>query len=740
MNKKAKAAYEEALRRIEACRLQGKMGTRLDLNSIGLTRVPPEIGQLSALIQLFLHTNKLTRLPSEIGELIMLQKLWLNKNQITKLPSEIGQLSALTHLYLDDNLLTNLPPEVGQISSLKQLWISNNKLASLPPEIGRFSKLTVLSLPDNQLRSLPPEIGLIANLEHLWLQKNQLKSLPLEIKYLSSLTDLFLHGNSGLQLPPSALGPPNEQCKDQGGELNPAQPAEILDYYFSTREQAGRALREVKVIFVGRGEVGKTSMVEVLRDKNFAKNKARTDGIAITSWPVMLKDGAAELMLWDFGGQEIMHGTHQFFLTHRSLYVVMVDGRHDRGRQDAEYWLKMVRAFGGDSPVLVVMNRQKAHSFDLDREALSIKYGVAMEHFFRTDCEILKTIQPLREMIHSEAARMLAAEERFPASYWDVKTRLAQMKQHGEDYLSDQDYQTLCIEHGVTEEPDQQKLLRRLADLGTVVSFPDDVRMAALSVLNPEWATDGIYRVVTNEELREKSGGLLTLKKLRELLPKDRWPKDLHVQYVLDLMCKFDLCFPVDAQGHEMLVPELLPDKTPPQGDWDVLQCVVFQYHYSVLPYGVLPRFITRTQKLSRGQLRWRSGVMLANDGAEARVQADYDTNILNIWVRSRSSEARRELLKIIRLEFKSIHARIEGLNVNEMLAVPGYADIFVNLRDLNVMLKSGRETYLVVAKNEVLEIPIKELLREVFDLGQDKLVAELHNLLPIVATKRPME
>jgi len=27
--------------------------------------------------------------------------------------------------------------------------------------------------------------------------------------------------------------------------------------------------------------------------------------------------------IWDFGGQEIYHATHQFFLTHRSLYLLL---------------------------------------------------------------------------------------------------------------------------------------------------------------------------------------------------------------------------------------------------------------------------------------------------------------------------------------------------------------------------------------------------------------------------------
>lgn len=216
-----------------------------------------------------------------------------------------------------------------------------------------------------------------------------------------------------------------------------------------------------------------------------------------------LPDGQAELTLWDFGGQEIMHGTHQFFMTHRSLYVVMVDGRHDRGKQDAEYWLKLARAFGRDSPMLVVMNRQKVHPFDMDREAVAKKHGVELEHFFRMDCEKPATIKSLREAILAEAGRMLAAEERFPNSCWKVKARLAAMKEKGEDYFSDDCYEGICTENGLPETQAQEKLLRRLADLGTIVSFPGDLKMSALSVLNPEWATDSIYHQTGHEREAE---------------------------------------------------------------------------------------------------------------------------------------------------------------------------------------------------------------------------------------------
>ncbi|MCE9611845.1 MAG: leucine-rich repeat domain-containing protein [Chthoniobacter sp.] len=733
-------AQAEARRRIAKWKQARDLNAQLRLNDLKLGTLPPELFELPRLRNLNLSGNRLTSLPREIGRLRALRGLFLSRNQLTTLPSEIGQLSAMRVLTLDDNHLTTLPPEIGQLSAmrglggagnqfttlppeigqltaLELLYLDRNPLTTLPPEIGQLTALEQLVLEGNQLTTLPPELCQLTTLTHLYLSSNQLTTLPPEIGQLTSLTHLFLHANPALGLPPDVLGPDWGETLLGGKNAPPKPPREILEYYFAARD--GRALREVKLILVGRGEVGKSSMADALRGGKFMQNRPQTDGISITPWPVKLRDGAAKVLLWDFGGQEIMHGTHQFFLTHRSLYVVMVDGRHDRAKQDAEYWLKLVRAFGGDSTVLVVMNRQKAHPFDMDRQYLAEKYGVKLEHFFRTDCERARDIPPLRKAVLAEAERMLAVEERFPAKCWQVKTRLEEMQKHGEDYLSDEAYADICTKHGVAEPEEQQKLLRRLADLGTVVSFPDEQKLSELTVLNPEWATDGIYRVVTNEELREEKHGQLKPAALRKLLPVKRWPKPKHVRYLLDLMEKFQLCFPVDG-GDTVLVPELLPDKTPLLPDWDAARCVVFLYQYPVLPHGVLPRFITRTHTLAGGE-RWRSGVVLAKDGAEALIKADYDANLISVWVRGDYASARRALLTVVRDHFDHIHARIKDLNPAEQVAVPGHPEVTVPYRDLLLDERDRVKTVRVTIAGQRAEREIADLLNGVETLAERK-------------------
>ena len=73
MSAKEVAAYAEARRRSDECKESG--ATELDLSNLGLTSLPPEIGQLTALTRLFAYENQLVTLPPEIGQLAELQEL-----------------------------------------------------------------------------------------------------------------------------------------------------------------------------------------------------------------------------------------------------------------------------------------------------------------------------------------------------------------------------------------------------------------------------------------------------------------------------------------------------------------------------------------------------------------------------------------------------------------------------------------------------------------------------------------
>lgn len=96
---------------------------------------------------------------------------------------------------------------------------------------------------------------------------------------------------------------------------------------------------------VGEGGTGKSSLLRALRDEAFVQGLSTTHGIEVGSYELLHPEDpvlALRLNTWDFGGQEIYHATHQFFLTQRSLYVIVWNARLGVEQARLDYWLKTI--------------------------------------------------------------------------------------------------------------------------------------------------------------------------------------------------------------------------------------------------------------------------------------------------------------------------------------------------------------------------------------------------------------
>ena len=646
MTRKQQKAYDEALKRIIACRRE--RGTWLDLGSLGLPRLPPEIGQLAKLTLLRADNNQLSTLPPEIGQLAKLTELNLENNQLSTLPSEIGQLANLTHLYLDTNRLTTLPPRLGQLANLTRLVLSNNRLTTLPPEIGQLAKLTVLAFDNNQLSTLPAEIGRLTQLAQLILQGNVLNELPKSLKRLARLKELTLHGNDALGLPTELSG---SSYYKSGAQSPPAKPQELLDYYFRIYAPEDRQpLNEFKLILVGRGGVGKTTLVHRLVHGEFKEFKP-TNGIAISQWPVMMADTRVRAHVWDFGGQEIMHGTHRFFMTERALYLVLVTARDNRAQHDAEYWLSLIRSFAGDVPVIVLLHKKGELPCEVDRKIIREKYGEEIE-FLETDSKLALTMDDLCRKIEQMSTSLPDLRSGWPKAWHRVKQDLPEAP---EDWLTFDRFCDFCTERGVSKHEDQEALARNLHALGLMLAFRNDSELKNHGVLKPQWATTGIYNLL-NAPAIKAAGAKFTVRDLENILDAKTYPAAVH-PFLLGLMEKFKLCFPLDEAHTRFMIPELLPADEPDLAkEFPAGESLGFAYRYDrVLPQGLLPRFIVETFRYRDPAHAWRTGVVLEEDNCRAWVRGDVEGRKISVRVVG-PGDGRRGMLAVVRRELRKIH------------------------------------------------------------------------------------
>jgi len=287
------------------------------------------------------------------------------------------------------------------------------------------------------------------------------------------------------------------------------------------------------------------------------EDTSKTEGIQITQWPLKLaNEESVRLHVWDFGGQEIMHATHQFFLTQRSLYLLVLAGRAGGEDAEAEYWLQLAESFGGELPVIVVLTKMKEHAFDLNRRALQQKYP-SIREFVRVDCEDGRGFEELHAAIRREVDRLDGLRAKFPGAWFAIKDRLANMAERGENFLSCEQYAQLCNELGEKDATAQEQLAGYLHSLGIALNYKDDPRLQDTHVLSPHWVTNGIYKILNWPELEARKG-VLRRGDLAALLDGKSYPRSKH-GFLLDLMKKFETCveFPDDGE-HRYLVPELL--------------------------------------------------------------------------------------------------------------------------------------------------------------------------------------
>ncbi|BAU12688.1 Miro domain-containing protein [Leptolyngbya sp. NIES-3755] len=638
--------------------------TYLNLGTNQFAVIPEVVMQLSSLNFLGLHNNqRIAVIPDAIAHLINLTRLYLYINQITVIPDAIAHLTNLTELYLYRNQITVIPDAIAQLTNLTELSLSGNQITVVPDAIAQLTNLTRLYLFTNQITVIPDAIAQLTNLTELSLSGNQVTDIPSSITSLSKLEKLDLRRNP-LGIPKDVLD--YDASTRESHRLPAAKP--ILDYYFTTRDPDETThLLEAKLLIVGEGGTGKTSLAQKLLNPDYELTSEiediSTEGIDILKWKFRGTNGKHYCInIWDFGGQEIYHQTHQFFLTDRSLYLLVADSRKED--TDHPYWLNIIRLLSDNSPVLLVQNEKQNRTCTLNLRELRAEFD---QLYLPTPINLSdnRNLSDLRKTIQRHLEDLLGDGLPFPNKWLAVRHSL---ENDNRNHISLTDYETTCRRHGIRDKSEMLNLSRFLHSLGLCLHFQKDPILRQTFILKPNWGTAAVYKVLDCDRVKQNLGQFTTAD-LDNIWSSPEYAH-LHPE-LLQLMKEFKVCYEIPRRPGHYIAPHLLTS-TSPDYPWDS-NTLTLRYRYQgFMPKGILTRFIVemhrQIENVSSPQaLVWRTGVVLNNGTARAEILENQTHREIQIRV---SGTRPRDFLTVIHYQFETIHDSFDN-NLNYETLIP---------------------------------------------------------------------
>ena len=484
--------------------------TALSLYDCKIIDVAP-LANLTHLTILDLRNNQIIDV-APLANLTQLKSLYLSINQIVDI-APLANLTQLTILDLDNNQIIDVAP-LAKLTQLTKLFLIDNQITDVAP-LANLTQLTKLFLIDNQILDVAP-IAKLTQLERLDLSNNRIQSMPSSLLQLSLDWHIERGHFRGLSLGGNPLQHPPPEVIQSGRQA--------IENYYQRLEQGGkRELREAKLILLGEPDSGKSSIARRVLYNEFDPNSQTTLGTDIHRWRFSDADGEEyRVNIWDFGGQDIQQSIHHLFLTAGALYLVVLDARRDESPLP---WLQTINAFAAGATVLIAVNQIDVNAHPkLNQQELRAAYPNIAAVFY-TSCKHDQDhglIQLITELKH-RLAQLPSMGDTYPQQWYEIKERLEREQSRGRHYMSMESYRELCIEHdmesGEGDSDPAANFLRVLDNIGTVRWF-DKFEYFNYQVLDPSWLTIGLYHILINPEVKQRSG-LVSRQQIKGILLYD---------------------------------------------------------------------------------------------------------------------------------------------------------------------------------------------------------------------------
>ncbi|MEZ4677014.1 MAG: COR domain-containing protein [Caldilineaceae bacterium] len=245
------------------------------------------------------------------------------------------------------------------------------------------------------------------------------------------------------------------------------------------------------------------------------EDEQSTEGIDIQTWTIPAAETGLDedfrLNVWDFGGQEIYHATHQFFLTRRSLYLLVTESRREDKHDDFYYWFNIIRLLGDNAPVVVVLNKCDQPTKELPIEEYRKTFDNII-HYEKVSCAqgwgaTIANLKANIRRILTDKALMPHVGDRLPG-VWVRISDLAELREQGLDYIPTNGFSISAPNITWSSRRALTSSAATSTTSGIFLHFRDDWDLRDTVFLNHEWVTDGVYKVLDNETVKAQQGSL----------------------------------------------------------------------------------------------------------------------------------------------------------------------------------------------------------------------------------------
>lgn len=633
-------SYAERDGKIIALSLSGKD----DLNELLLDE------SCSALEHLYLNDNTHLEKVAFSTPLPRLKMLYLSRCGLTDFRLPAG-CHVLEQLYIANNQLATVELE-GDCPALKLLDVSGNKLTHFVLLSG-FDNLAYLYLSNNQIEEITLKCTL-DSLNTLDLDKNRLQHLPTQIRNLiiasqSELEALYLGGNAPKDIPKFFLGDGGRYSKKNC--LNDARIwfSELLTF-------PSEPNRVIKLMFTGNGNAGKSTLLCALENGKCSHDHLTTHGIRMET----VEKSGIVYNVWDFGGQEVYHGTHRLFMQSEALQVILFDPETEKLARDGkrvkdrandeqvmhhplDYWYETTRDLSPGSCFFIVQNKkgllptidsaisQYAETKGVKFLHIDAKDGIDLddlEHFLKKSAKALPDFEMMMPSSWIKARQFFIDNARN----WESSVKL----------LSQSEFNDLCEENKVPEHS-RNLLLDYLHHSGFLYRHE---KLGDWIIADQRWALEAIYKPLDRDkphyqEFRNYQGKI-RVNRLFEVFGSQYEPE--HKWLFLSFMESCGLCFQLNnkpwQEGRDLSDVYVFPEFLSPNQSRDVAdlwkrakEVHLLRYRFQWINYFVIQSFIATLGRKTETEHIWRYGIHVQTEDGWFKAELDEDQKEIRVYI-----------------------------------------------------------------------------------------------------------